>query len=48
MNAGPLHDAAVNEGDTRVVGEPDPLKMTPEQRRNQTVTAVHYPMGGVN
>ena len=48
MNAGPLHDAAVNEGDTLVVGEPDPLKMTPEQRRNQTVTAVHYPMGGVN
>ena len=47
MNAGPLHDAAVNEGDTLVVGEADPLSMTPEERKNQTLRAVKYPAGGV-
>jgi len=46
MNSGPLHDAAVNDGDTLVLGEPDPLNMTPEQRRIQTVTAVKFPTGG--
>ena len=48
MNSGPLHDAAVNDGDTLVLGEPDPLKMTPEQRRNQTVTVIKFPTGGAN
>ena len=40
MNSGPLHDAAINDGDTLVVGEADPLHMTPEQRKNQKVTPV--------
>lgn len=46
MNSGPLHDAAVNDGDTLVVGEPDPLSMTPEHRKNQTVFPVSLPKGG--
>ena len=46
MNSGPLHEAAVNDGDTLVVGEPDPLSMTPEQRMNQTVHSVELPKGG--
>ena len=37
MNAGPLREAAVNGGDTLVVGELDPLHMTSEQRRNQKI-----------
>ena len=40
MNAGPLHDAAINDGDTLVVGEADPLHMTMQQRRNQKVRSV--------
>ena len=46
MNSGPLHEAALNDGETLVVGEPDPLHMTPEQRRNQTVRSVGLPAGG--
>ncbi len=46
MNSGPLHDAAVNDGETLVVGEPDPLHMTPEQRRTQSLKAVSLPKGG--
>ncbi len=44
MNSGPLHDAAVNDGDTLVVGEPDPLKMTMQQRRDQKTRSVSLPM----
>ena len=40
MNAGPLHEAAVNEGETLVVGEADPLHMTMQQRQNQKVRTV--------
>lgn len=40
MNCGPLHEAAINDGDTLVVGEADPLHMTAEQRMNQKVKAV--------
>ena len=40
MNSGPLHEAAINDGDTLVVGEADPLHMTPEQRKNQKVKSV--------
>ncbi len=40
MNAGPLHEAAVNDGETLVVGEPDPLHMTMQQRKNQKVRSV--------
>ena len=46
MNSGPLHDAAVNEGETLVVGEPDPLHMTPEERSRQKVRSVSLPTGG--
>lgn len=47
MNSGPLHEAAVNDGETLVVGEADPLHMTPEERREQTVRSVVLPAGGV-
>ena len=40
LSAGPLHEAAVNGGDMLLVGEPDPLHMTPEQRLHQRVRAV--------
>lgn len=46
MNAGPLHDAAINDGDTLVVGEADPLHMTKEQRQNQKVKSVSFETGG--
>lgn len=40
LNAGPLKDAAVNDGDTLVIGDADPLHMTSEERQNQAVRAV--------
>lgn len=40
MNCGPLHEAAINDGDTLVVGEADPLHMTAEQRMNQKVKPI--------
>ena len=40
LNAGPLKDAAINDGDTLVIGEADPLHMTSEERQNQTVRRV--------
>ena len=40
LNAGPLHDAAVNGGDMLLVGEPNPLDMTPRQRRKQRVRVI--------
>ena len=46
MNSGPLHEAALNDGETLVVGEADPLHMTPEERSNQTVRSVALPTGG--
>ena len=46
MNAGPLHEAALNEGRTLIIGEADPLHMTAQQRRNQSLKAVSIPMGG--
>lgn len=46
MNAGPLHEAALNDGDTLVVGEADPLSMTAEERKNQNVKSVTVPWGG--
>lgn len=46
MNAGPLHEAALNDGETLVVGEKDPLHMTPEQRKNQQVKSISLPEGG--
>ena len=44
LNAGPLHEAAVNGGDMLLVGEMDPLNMTPAQRRHQVVRTVE--LGG--
>jgi hypothetical protein len=46
MNSGPLHDAAVNDGEVLLVGEPDPLHMTAMQRRNQRLREVKLPTGG--
>ena len=40
MNCGPMHDAALNDGNTLVVGEADPLHMTAEQRKNQKIKSV--------
>ncbi len=40
MNSGPLHEAAINDGETLVVGELNPLDMTAEQRQNQKVKSV--------
>ncbi len=47
LKAGPLKDAAVNDGETLVVGEADPLHMTSEERRNQKTHSVdNCPEGG--
>ena len=40
MNAGALREAAINGGDTIVVGEANPFSMTKEQRQNQKVRPV--------
>ena len=40
LSAGPLRDAAVNGGDMRLVGEPNPLFMTSEQRKHQHYRSV--------
>jgi len=40
LSAGPLHDAMVAGGDMLLLGEPDPLHMTPEQRRRQRVQPI--------
>ena len=42
LNAGPLREAAMNDGETLVVGEADPLDMTPEQRKNQKVRKIGF------
>ena len=46
MHSGPLHDAALIDGDTLVIGEPDPLHMSTEQRRSQKVRQVTLTQGG--
>ena len=40
LSAGPLRDAAVNGGDMLLVGEPNPLFMTSEQRKHQHYRSV--------
>ena len=40
LSAGPLHDAMLSGGDMLLLGEPDPLHMTPEQRRRQRVQPI--------
>ena len=44
LNAGPLRQAALNGGDMLLVGEPDSLRMTRDQRRRQQVRTVQ--LGG--
>lgn len=44
LNCGFLHDSAVNDGKTLVVGEASPLSMTMEQRMHQE--AVSVTLGG--
>ena len=46
LNSGPLHDAALSDGETLVVGEADPLKMTRQQRENQRIKRVEPSEGG--
>lgn len=47
LKAGPLREAAINDGETLVVGEADPLHMTIEERRNQKTHSVgNRPEGG--
>ena len=46
MNSGPLHEAALNDGETLVVGEADPLHMTAQQRKNQQLKSVSFEAGG--
>lgn len=40
LSAGPLHEAAVNGEDMLLVGEPNPLDMTPSQRKRQQVRVI--------
>ena len=42
LNAGPLRDAAINDGDTLVIGEADPLHMTRKDREAQKVRSVGF------
>ena len=40
LSAGPLHDAALHGGDMLLLGEADPLHMTPAQRQAQQVRPI--------
>ena len=42
LNAGPLREAAVEKGEMLLVGEPDPLRMTREQREKQHLRRVRF------
>ncbi len=42
LSAGPLHEAAVKGDDMLLVGEPDPLIMTQEERRHQKVRRIQF------
>ena len=41
-----FHDAAVNDGETLVLGEADPLHMTAQERKEQQVVSITLPSGG--
>ena len=43
LNVGPLRDAAMNNGDMLLVGDPDSLLMTQEQRKHQHVRVIRLP-----
>ena len=47
LRCGSLHDAAVSDRKMLIVGETDPLHMTEEQRKNQQISSVMLPGGGV-
>ena len=47
LRCGSLHDAAVSDRKMLIVGETDPLHMTEEQRKNQQISSVTLPGGGV-
>ena len=42
LNAGPLREAIINNGDMLVIGEADPLHMTREHRMNQKVKTIDF------
>ena len=49
LSVGPLHESAAGGDGMLLVGEPNPLIMSPEERRNQKVRAVYaqdLPGGG--
>ncbi len=43
---GRLHEAMVNGDVTLIIGEPNPLQMTPEQRKNQKTYTIGVPEEG--
>ena len=43
LNVGPLRDTAMNNGDMLLVGDPDSLLMTQEQRKHQHVRVIRLP-----
>ncbi len=45
--AGPLHEAMRTGGGMLLVGEADPLHMTPEQRRHQQIRTVEFTEGAL-
>lgn len=47
LNAGPLREAALNDGDMLLVGELNSLTMTREQRKNQRVRVVRLRGGTI-
>ena len=46
LNAGPLHDAAKEGGEMLLVGAPDPLTMSREEREHQSLRTVQLPDSG--
>ncbi len=47
LNCGQLHEMAISEGKTLVVGEASPLSMTREQRKNQKTSSVSLTGGDI-
>ena len=45
LNAGDLHDAAEANGEMLLVGAPNPLTMSPEERKQQYLRAIQIPEG---
>ena len=43
LSVGPLHDAAVNGGEMLLVGAPDPLTLSREERQRQKLRVVKIP-----